>query len=193
MPTIQVILTEKVPNLGAEADLVKVKAGYARNFLLPHGKAIEKSAGAVHRINVLKKKRAEREAAEMNDAQDMARRLGKLKLEFVLETGETGKAFGSVTASDIADKIRTELGGNTEIDRHRILLPKALKDSGKHEVEIKLHHDVTAMLHVSISPKAQPEVALPKGEEGEAEEGEKTEKTAGGYKSKAKAKHKGKE
>jgi large subunit ribosomal protein L9 len=188
MPSIQVILTEKVPNLGAEADLVKVKAGYARNFLLPHGKAIEKSAGAVHRINLLKKKRAEREASELNEANDMARRLGKLKLNFELETGETGKAFGSVTASDIADKIRTELGGNIEIDRHRIQLPKALKDSGKHEVEIKLHHDVTATLHVTISPKAQPEAAPVEGEEAE-----KTEKPAGGYKSKAKAKHKGKE
>ena len=102
MPTTEVILTAKVAHLGAEADLVKVKAGYARNFLLPQGLAIEKSSGAVHRVNVLKKKRAEREAAELNDAQDMARRIGKLKLTFELETGETGKAFGSVTAADIA-------------------------------------------------------------------------------------------
>jgi large subunit ribosomal protein L9 len=188
MPTTEVILTEKVPNLGAEADLVKVKAGFARNFLLPQGKAIEKSSGAVHRINLLKKKRAEREAAELNEAHDMARRLGKMKLTFELETGETGKAFGSVTASDIADKIRTELGGNIEIDRHRIQLPKALKDSGKHDVEIKLHHDVTATVSVTISPKAQPEAEKPEGEEAE-----KTEKPAGGYKAKAKAKHKEKE
>ena len=185
MPTIEVILTEKVPNLGAEADLVKVKAGYARNFLLPRGKAIEKSAGAVHRINVLKAKRAAREAAELNEAQELARRIGKLKLSFELETGETGKAFGSVTASDIADRIRTELGGNTEIDRHRIALPKALKESGKHEVEIKLHHDVTATVHVTIAAKAQPEKAA---EEGEAEK--PAEKPAGGYKAKAKARHK---
>jgi len=187
MPTTEVILTEKVPNLGAEADLVKVKTGYARNFLLPHGKAIEKSAGAVHRINVLKKKRAEREAAELNEAQDLARRIGKLKLTFELETGETGKAFGSVTASDIADRIRAELGGKIEIDRHRIVLPKALKDSGKHEVEIKLHHDVTATVAVTVAPKAQAVKAA-------AEEEEKpAEKPPGGYKAKAKAKHKEKE
>ena len=190
MPTTEVILTEKVPNLGAEADLVKVKAGYARNFLLPQGKAIEKSAGAVHRINVLKKKRAEREAKELNDAQDLARRIGKLKLSFELETGEQGKAFGSVTASDIADKIRTELGGNIEIDRHRIVLPKALKDSGKHDVEIKLHHDITATVTVTIASKTPvvAEEAKPEGEEAP-----KTEKTVGGYKAKAKAKHKEKE
>lgn len=185
MPTIEVILTEKVPNLGAEADLVKVKAGYARNFLLPMGKAIEKSAGEVHRINQLKKKRAEREAAELNEAQDLARRIGKLKLTFELETGETGKAFGSVTASDIADKLRAELGGNVEFDRHRISLSKALKDSGKHDVEIKLHHDVTATVTVTIAAKAKPEEAAEEGAEGE-----KGEKPAGGYKAKSKAKHK---
>jgi large subunit ribosomal protein L9 len=183
MPTTEVILTEKVPHLGAEADLVKVKTGYARNFLLPQGKAIEKSAGAVHRINLLKKKRAEREAAELNDAQELARRIGKLKLSFELETGETGKAFGSVTASDIADKIRAELGGKIEIDRHRIILPKALKDSGKHDVEIKLHHDVTATVSVAVSPKNQPEKVV-------AEEEKPAEKPPGGYKAKAKARHK---
>ena len=186
MPTTEVILTEKVAHLGAEADLVKVKAGYARNFLLPQGKAIEKSSGAVHRVNVLKKKRAEREAKELNDAQDFARRIGKMKLSFELETGEQGKAFGSVTASDIADKIRAELGGNTEFDRHSIQLPKALKEAGKHEVEIKLHHDITATVTVTISPKSQA-VEAPKPV---AEEGEKTEKTVGGYKAKTKAKHK---
>lgn len=188
MPTTEVILTEKIANLGCEADIVKVKAGYARNFLLPHGKAIEKSAGAVHRINVLKAKRAAREAAELNEAQDMARRLNKLKLTFELEAGETGKAFGSVTASDIADRIRVELGGNTEIDRHRIVLPKAIKDSGKHEVEVKLHHDVTANLTINVTTKSAVEAAKTEGEE--KEEKPKTEKTTGGYKAKAKAKHK---
>ena len=185
MPNTEVILTAKVAHLGAEADLVKVKSGYARNFLLPQCKAIEKSAGAVHRINVLKKKRAEREAAELNDAQDMARRIGKLKLTFELETGEQGKAFGSVTASDIADKIRAELGGKIEIDRHRIVLPKALKDSGKHDVEIKLHHDITATVTVTIASKTPVEAPKPEGEEAP-----KTEKTIGGYKAKTKAKHK---
>ena len=185
MPTTEVILTAKVEHLGAEADLVKVKSGYARNFLLPQGLAIEKSSGAVHRINVLKKKRAAREATELNDAQDMARRIGKMKLTFELETGETGKAFGSVTASDIADKIRTELGGNIEIDRHRIILPKPIKDAGKHDVEIKLHHDITATLTVTVAPKTAPEA--PKHE---VEVGPKTEKTIGGYKAKTKAKHK---
>jgi len=93
-----------------------------------------------------------------------------------------------VTASDIADKIRVELGGNIEIDRHRVILPKPIKDSGKHEVEIKLHHDVNATISVTVAPKNQPEKAK------DEEEAEKpAEKPAGGYKAKAKAKHKEKE
>ena len=189
MPTTEVILTEKIASLGAEADIVKVRAGFARNFLIPQGKAIEKTASALKRINVLKTKRAAREAAELNEAQEMARRLNKLKLNFELEAGETGKAFGSITASDIADKIRVELGGHTEIDRHRIVLPKAIKDSGKHEVEVKLHHDITATLTVNVTTKnAVADAAKAEGEE--AAEKPKTEKTVGGYKAKAKAKHK---
>jgi large subunit ribosomal protein L9 len=130
----------------------------------------------------------------LNEAQELARRLNKLKLDFELETGETGKAFGSVTASDIAEKIRGELGGQTEIDRHRIILPKAIKDSGKHEVEVKLHHDVTAVLSVNITTKNSAAEAAKAADEGkESREKAAGEKTAGGYKAKAKAKHKEKE
>ena len=192
MPTTEVILTEKINNLGVEADIVKVRAGYARNFLVPQGKAIEKTPTALQRINVLKAKRAAREAAELNDAQEMARKLNKLKLTFELDAGETGKAFGSVTASDIADRIRVELGGKTEIDRHRIVLPKAIKDSGKHEVEVKLHHDVTANITVTVTTKnAAADAAKAEGEGKDAGDKPVTEKTTpGGYKGKAKAKHK---
>jgi len=107
-------------------------------------------------------------------------------LEIELETGETGKAFGSVTAQDIADKLRAALGGNIEIDRHKINLERPIKDSGKHEVSIKLHHDVTATLEVNITAKGAAPAA-----EGEAAKEE--EKPAGGYKAKAKAKHKTKD
>ena len=120
MPTTEIILTEKVYNLGAEADVVKVKAGYARNFLIPQGKALEVTPTTLRRLNILKAKRAEREAKEMNDAQEVARKISKIKLEIELETGETGKAFGSVTAADIAQKLQAALGGGIEIDRHKI-------------------------------------------------------------------------
>jgi large subunit ribosomal protein L9 len=181
----EVILTEKIHNLGAEADIVKVKTGYARNFLIPRGKALEVTPATLRRLNLLKAKRAEREAQELNEAQELARKINKVKLEIELETGETGKAFGSITAADIAEKIRAALGGHIEIDRHKIQLERPIKDSGKHEVNIKLHHDVTATIEVNVAAKG----AAPASADGEAAK-EEGEKPAGGYKAKSKAKHK---
>ena len=140
----------------------------------------------MRRINVLKTKRAEREAQEMNEAQELARRINKLKLAFELETGETGKAFGSITASDIADRIRAELGGNVENRSSSHRAPKALKESGKHEVEVKLHHDITATLKVTVSPKAHRKRRRPRRKTARSRKS-----PAGGYKAKAKAKQEG--
>ena len=166
MPTTEVILTEKIHNLGAEADIVKVKVGYARNFLIPNGKALEITPAALRRINILKAKRAEREAQELNDAQEVARKINKLKLNFELETGESGKAFGSITTTDIAEKIKAETG--KEIDRHAIELEKPIKSTGSFDVEIKLHHDVTAKLVVNVKAKGGEEKAADATAEGEA-------------------------
>ncbi|MEI8234565.1 MAG: 50S ribosomal protein L9 [Verrucomicrobiota bacterium] len=177
MPTTEVILTEKIASLGAEADVVKVKRGYARNFLVPSGKALEVTPVTLRRINQLKAKRAEREAAELNESEELARRINKLKVTITLETGATGKAFGSVTAKDLADKLKAELG--VEIDRHRIELERPLKESGSHEVTVKLHHDVTAKLNVTLKPA---------GEEKPSAEGAAAEEE-GGFKAKPKAKH----
>lgn len=174
MPTTEVILTEKIASLGAEADVVKVKRGYARNFLVPSGKALEVTPVTLRRINQLKAKRAEREAAELNEAEELSRKINKLKVTITLETGETGKAFGSVTARDLADKIKAELG--VDIDRHRIELERPLKESGTHEVVVKLHHDVAAKLNVTIQAAAQAEAAP-------------AEEEATGFKAKPKAKH----
>ena len=101
MPSTEIILTENIPGLGAEADVVKVRRGYARNFLLPQGKAYEVTKRSLRQLDNLKAKRAAREAAELGEAEELARRIGKLKVVFMLETGETGKAFGSVTAQDL--------------------------------------------------------------------------------------------
>src|SRR6266436_3671065 len=141
MPSTQIILTENVPGLGAEADVIKVRRGYARNYLLPEGKAYEVTPATLRQLDNLKKKRAEREAGELNEAEELARRIGKLRVTFTLATGETGKAFGSITAQDIVNRLKAELG--PEIDRHKIVLERPIKDTGEHEVEIKLHHDVT--------------------------------------------------
>ncbi|MFL6584108.1 MAG: 50S ribosomal protein L9, partial [Chthoniobacterales bacterium] len=106
MATTEVILTTNIPGLGAEADVVKVRSGYARNFLLPQGKAYEVTKSALRQLDTLKAKRAEREAKELNDAEELSRRIGKMRATFTLETGETGKAFGSVTAADIAKRLK---------------------------------------------------------------------------------------
>jgi len=142
MPSTQVILTDNIPGLGAEADVVKVRRGYARNFLLPQGKAYEVTKRSLRQLDNLKAKRAAREAAEMNEAEELARRINKLRVTFTLETGESGKAFGSITAQDIQKRLKNEIGH--EIDRHRIVLEHPIKSTGEHEVAIKLHADVTA-------------------------------------------------
>src|SRR5216683_6159169 len=170
MPLTQLILTENVPGLGAEADVIKVRRGYARNYLLPRGMACEVTPATLRKLNALKQKRAEREANELNEAQELARRIGKARFVFTLETGETGKAFGSVTAQDIVNRLKNEVGA--EIDRHKIVLERPIKDTGDHEVAIKLHHDVTAQLVFQVKSTEKP-----KTEETRAEQPERKQRS----------------
>ena len=111
MAHTEIILTANIPSLGAEADIVKVRRGYARNFLLPQGKGLEVTKNSLRQINHLKARRAEREGREVTAAEELAGQINKLKVSFVLETGETGKAFGSVTAKDIHQGNRRTSGG----------------------------------------------------------------------------------
>jgi large subunit ribosomal protein L9 len=127
---------------------VKVRRGYARNYLLPQGKGFEVTPATLRKLDQLKAKRAEREAAELNEAEEFARRIGKLKVTFTLETGETGKAFGSITAQDLAERLKNETG--REVDRHLLVLEHPIKSTGEHEVAIKLHPDVTAKFKFQV-------------------------------------------
>lgn len=154
MPTSEVILTENIRGLGAEADIVKVKRGFARNFLLPTGKAYEVTPVSLRRINQLKAKRAEREGRERNEADEQARKINKLTLNLVLETGATGKAFGSITAKDLEDALKKELP-QIELERHAIQLERPIKETGAHEVPVKLHADVVATLKVNIKSASE--------------------------------------
>jgi large subunit ribosomal protein L9 len=158
MPSTEIILTENVPGLGAEADVVKVRRGYARNFLLPNGKAYEVTPASMRQLDNLKKKRAEREARELNDAEELTRRIGKLKVTFTLATGESGKAFGSVTANDIVTRLKNEAG--VDIDRHKIVLEHPIKTTGEHEVTIKLHHDVATKFHFQVKSAEAPKTEV---------------------------------
>ena len=153
MPLTEIILTENVPGLGAEADVVKVRRGYARNYLLPHGKAHEVTPASLRQLDTLKAKRTEREARELNESEELARRIGKARVIFTLETGETGRAFGSVTAQDIVNRLKNELGA--EIDRHKVVLDRPIKDTGEHQVAIKLHHNVTAQFIFQVKSAAE--------------------------------------
>jgi large subunit ribosomal protein L9 len=145
---VEVILKTKIEGLGSEADIVSVKPGYARNYLIPQDFASPATLATKRQVEELRRKRAEREAKEMNEAQELAGKLGKLKLVFVLESGEgQEKVFGAVTNHDIAAKLK-EAG--YEVDRKKIDLPKPIKELGEHEVVLKLGSDIQAKLNITV-------------------------------------------
>ena len=152
----QVILTEAISSLGVEADIVKVRPGYARNFLIPYGKALEVTPASLRKLNNLKAKRAEREAREINEAEAIAAKINKLRLTIKLDTGITGKTFGSVTAQDLIELVAAELK-DIELPRHAIVLDRPIKEGGDKSIVVRLHPDVTATLRVAITaaPKVE--------------------------------------
>ena len=139
MATTEVLLIKPVQGLGGEGDLVTVKAGYARNFLLPQGVADPATLGNRKRIESLQKKRLEREAAELKDAEAVAERLNQMSIAFAVKTGEGGKMFGSITAANLAERIGEE---GLEIDRRKVVLADSIRTLGKHTAQIKLHTNV---------------------------------------------------
>jgi large subunit ribosomal protein L9 len=147
MAHAQVILKEKIDGLGVEADVVKVRAGYARNFLIPQGKAYEASKSNLRHLEALKVERSRREAEELVGAQELATKISKLKPKFTLSTGQGGKAFGSVTNIDIHKELEA---AGIQIDRHAIELEKPVKKSGKTEVSIRIHPQVVATLTINV-------------------------------------------
>jgi len=160
MSKTEVILTHNIVGLGGESDHVKVAPGYARNYLFPQGLAIPVSATNKRRLEVLKQRRAEREAKELNHMTEMGAALSKMTLVIKTKTGEDGKMFGSVTAGTIADELKNQY--EAILDKKKIHLPAAIKTLGEHEVELRLHADVKSTLKVkveSITPAPTPEAA----------------------------------
>lgn len=147
MANAQVILREKIEGLGSEADVVKVRAGYARNFLIPQGKAYEASKSNLRHVENLKAARSQREAGELVEAQELANKISKIKPKFTLSTGQGGKAFGSVTNMDIHKELEA---AGIVIDRHAIELEKPIKKSGKTEVSIRVHPQITTTIIVTV-------------------------------------------
>jgi large subunit ribosomal protein L9 len=176
---IEVILKKPIQGLGSESDIVKVKPGYARNYLLPRDLAVQATGASRKQIENLKRQRAEREASELNAAQELAGRLSKITLTFQMQSsdGEVRKVFGSVTASEIVERLASQ---NIVVDKRQLELPRALKDLGEHQITAKLDQGVEAKFAVIL---VNPEAAAPVAE---AESGKKR-KTFSKGKSKASA------
>jgi large subunit ribosomal protein L9 len=144
---IEVILREDVKSLGRAGELVRVRPGYARNYLLPQGLAYEASEGNKKRIAAESKARAVRLDSERAGAQAFAARLAEVTLTMAGKAGEEGKLFGSVTAQDIADALGRQ---GLEVDRRRIELTHPIKTVGHHTIEVRLHPDVHAEVRVQV-------------------------------------------
>ena len=145
---IDLILREDVPSLGKAGQMVRVKPGYARNFLLPRGLAFEATDGNRKRIDAESKARDVRVNSERAAAQDVANRLAAVTLTFTAKAGEDGKLFGSITSNDIAHQLEAQ---GIAIDKRKIELEHPLKQLGFHAVPVRLHHDVQAEVRVNVA------------------------------------------
>lgn len=161
MPKTEVILIKNVVGLGAETDHVKVAPGFARNFLIPRGLAIPLTATNKRRLEVLKQRRADREAHELNAMSEIGRSLAKLTLQLKVKTGEDGKMFGSITAGLIADELRNQF--EAAVDKKKIHIEHPIRTLGDHEIDLKLHADVNVKLkiHVESANPPPPKVEEP--------------------------------
>ena len=146
---MEVILREDVPSLGKAGQIVKVKPGYARNFLFPRNLAYEATEGNKKRIAAEQAAHAAKRAAEQKEAEAMAGRLGAITVVLKAKSGEEGKLFGSIGANDIA--VALEKMGHA-VDKRRIDLEHPIKAVGEYTVPLKLHSDVTAKLRVAVQP-----------------------------------------
>lgn len=171
----EVILTHNIVGLGGESDQVRVAAGYARNYLFPQGLAIPLTGANKRRLEVLKQRRAEREAHELNTMTELSKSLSKLICIVTVKTGEGGKMFGTVTPGMIADQLKTQF--DVSLDKRKIHLEHLIRVLGEHEIELRLHTDVATKLKVRVessTPLPTPEAAP--STEPKREEGQKTEK-----------------
>jgi|SRR5688572_22259200 large subunit ribosomal protein L9 len=144
---IEVILREDIKTLGRAGEMVRVKPGYARNYLLPQGLAYEATEGNKKRVAAETRVRAARNDAERSEAERVAATLGDVVLTLTGKAGDEGKLFGSITSQDIADALASQ---GHAVDRRRIELEHPIKTTGTHSVAVRLHPEVHAQLRVSV-------------------------------------------
>ncbi len=164
MAHTQVLLREDIDNLGARGEIVRVKAGYARNYLLPRKLAVEATANNVRQIEGEKAALAKREAKERGTAELQASQLQKLTLKFERKVGEAGVLYGSVTSMDVAHELAAQ---GYEIDRRKIVLREPIKRFGNYTVPLRLHREVTVELPITVLGEGGVEVNVEEALPGE--------------------------
>jgi len=147
---MKLILTREVTGLGAPGDVVEVKDGYGRNYLLPRGHAIRWTKGAEKEVASIRRARAAREIRSLEEANEVAARLATLDVRLTARAGQSGRLFGSITPTEIADAVKA--AGGPALDRRRIELPAAIKSTGSHQVRVRLHPEVTANFDIAVLP-----------------------------------------
>ena len=176
MAHTKILLRQDVDDLGARGEIVRVRAGYARNYLLPRKLAVEATANNVKGIELERAALLKKEANERASAEGQAEQINKLVLEFKRKSGEQGALYGSVTSMDIAEALKER---GYEIDRHRLHLREPIKRLGDFTVPLRLHREVNVELQVKVVPEgevivghltAEQEAELAKQVEPEAED-----------------------
>lgn len=150
MATTKILLRDEVENLGGRGDILSVKAGYARNYLLPRGLAVQATASNVKAIERERATLLKRAEAERSDAQSRADRMQGVTLMFERRVGEHGLLYGSVTSMDIAEQLNNQ---GLEVDRRRITLREPIKETGDYDISIRLHKDVSVTVPVKVVPE----------------------------------------
>jgi large subunit ribosomal protein L9 len=144
---MKVLLKQDVAKIGKKGELLEVKEGYARNFLIPNGLAIEATGGTMKQYDEEKKAAERRKAKEKEESLALAAKLKGLTITLRHKAGDEGRLFGSITAAEIAEALQQK---GFDIDKKKIVLDDHIRLVGDHSVKIKLHHDVTAELAVSV-------------------------------------------
>jgi large subunit ribosomal protein L9 len=145
---MKLILTQEVSNLGSPGDVVEVKNGYGRNYLMPRGFAIRWTRGAEKQIDSIKKARSAREVGDLGHAQEIKSQLEEMQVSVPAQAGTSGRLFGAVTISDIAEAVKSS--GGPDIDKRRIQLTTPIKTLGSHQVTVKVRDDVSATVNLEV-------------------------------------------
>lgn len=151
---MRVILNDHVPNLGERGDVLEVKPGYARNFLIPRGLAYEATPANVARFQAEQKRWEQRQAKEKASAAELAEKLSGVELIFTRRAGEGDTLYGSVTAADIAEALQSK---GFVVDRRKVALEQHIKRLGTYTVELHLHKDVRVPVRVHVQPQGAKE------------------------------------